>query len=148
MFERYTENARRTIFFASREANQCDSSFIEPEHLLLSLLKDNWIKDSFLKDLNEPELRAAITRTSATTSKQTPDTPFNDSSKRILIHAAEEADMFLDSHIGTEHLLLGVLQEKRCGAAHTLKKIGLRITGLRKLVRQIPQEERKVMGAQ
>jgi len=39
MFERYTEGARRTIFFARYEANQFGSSDIDTEHLLLGMLR-------------------------------------------------------------------------------------------------------------
>ncbi len=35
MFERYTEKARRVIFFARYEASQFGSPYIETEHLLL-----------------------------------------------------------------------------------------------------------------
>jgi hypothetical protein len=42
MFERYTEKARRTIFFARHEASDFGSSFIETEHLLLGLLNDEF----------------------------------------------------------------------------------------------------------
>jgi ATP-dependent Clp protease ATP-binding subunit ClpC len=38
MFERYTEKARRAIFFARYEASQFGSPYIESEHLLLGLL--------------------------------------------------------------------------------------------------------------
>ncbi len=41
MFERYTEKARRTIFFARYEASQFGSQHIEPEHLLLGLLRED-----------------------------------------------------------------------------------------------------------
>ena len=37
MFERYTEKARRVIFFARYEASQFGSPYIETEHLLLGL---------------------------------------------------------------------------------------------------------------
>ena len=39
MFERYTEKARRVIFFARYEASQYGSTYIETEHLLLGLLR-------------------------------------------------------------------------------------------------------------
>ncbi|MBZ5597034.1 MAG: hypothetical protein LAN83_01820 [Acidobacteriia bacterium] len=39
MFERYTEKARRVIFFARYEASEYGSPFIETEHLLLGLLR-------------------------------------------------------------------------------------------------------------
>lgn len=41
MFERYTEKARRVIFFARYEASQFGSPFIETEHLLLGLLRED-----------------------------------------------------------------------------------------------------------
>ena len=40
MFERYTEKARRVIFFARYEASQFGSPYIETEHLLLGLLRE------------------------------------------------------------------------------------------------------------
>ena len=41
MFELYTEKARRVIFFARVEASQFGSSYIETEHLLLGLLRED-----------------------------------------------------------------------------------------------------------
>jgi ATP-dependent Clp protease ATP-binding subunit ClpA len=41
MFERYTEQARRVIFFARYEASQFGSPYIETEHLLLGLLRED-----------------------------------------------------------------------------------------------------------
>src|SRR5438445_11158361 len=41
MFERYTEKARRTIFFGRYEASQFESPYIESEHLLLALLREH-----------------------------------------------------------------------------------------------------------
>ena len=41
MFERYTERARRVIFFARQEANRFGSKAIETEHFLLGLLRED-----------------------------------------------------------------------------------------------------------
>jgi ATP-dependent Clp protease ATP-binding subunit ClpA len=41
MFERFTEKARRTVFFARYEASQLGSQEITSEHLLLGLLRDD-----------------------------------------------------------------------------------------------------------
>src|ERR1700743_2900053 len=50
MFERYTEKARRVIFFARYEASQFGSPFIETEHLLLGLLReDKALTNRFLR---------------------------------------------------------------------------------------------------
>lgn len=40
MFERYTEKARRAIFFSRYESSQYGSPYIETEHLLLGLLRE------------------------------------------------------------------------------------------------------------
>jgi ATP-dependent Clp protease ATP-binding subunit ClpC len=41
MFQRYTEKARRVIFFARYEAGQYGSPYIETEHLLLGFLRED-----------------------------------------------------------------------------------------------------------
>ncbi len=41
MFERYNEKARRTIFFARYEASVSGSPYMETEHLLLGLLRED-----------------------------------------------------------------------------------------------------------
>ena len=41
MFARYTEEARRVIFFARHEASQSGSPYIETEHLLSGLLRED-----------------------------------------------------------------------------------------------------------
>jgi ATP-dependent Clp protease ATP-binding subunit ClpC len=41
MFERYTEKARRAVFFAPYEASQFLSEYIDTEHLLLGIMRDN-----------------------------------------------------------------------------------------------------------
>ncbi len=50
MFERYTEKARRVVFFARFEASQYGSPYIETEHLLLGLLRED---QSLVKRLNQ-----------------------------------------------------------------------------------------------
>ena len=56
MFERYTEKARRTIFFGRFEASQFGSPFIETEHLLLGLLReDKALTHRFLQSTNVVE---------------------------------------------------------------------------------------------
>jgi ATP-dependent Clp protease ATP-binding subunit ClpC len=50
MFERYTEKARRIIFFGRYEASQFGSPYIETEHLLLGLLReDKALANRFLR---------------------------------------------------------------------------------------------------
>src|SRR2546429_1592895 len=62
MFERYTEKARRVVFFARYEASQYGSPYIETEHLLLGLLReDRALAKRFLGEVNaEEEIRSEI----------------------------------------------------------------------------------------
>src|SRR5690349_24993515 len=63
MFERFTEKARRVIFFARYEASQYGSPYIETEHLLLGLLReDRPLAKQFLGDSYEPSIRSEIER--------------------------------------------------------------------------------------
>jgi ATP-dependent Clp protease ATP-binding subunit ClpC len=50
MFERFTEKARRAVFFARYEASQYGNSYIETEHLLLGLWREDLAFRGILKD--------------------------------------------------------------------------------------------------
>ena len=65
------------------------------------------------------------------------DLPLSDECKRILAYAAEEAERLAHRHIGTEHLLLGVLREEKCFAAELLLKRGLRLSAVREEVARV-----------
>src|SRR6476661_7159601 len=116
MFERYTEKARRVIFFARYEASQVGSPYIETEHLLLGLLReDKALTHRFLRGHGAGEaIRKqiddhTIVREKVSTSV---DLPVSEEAKRVLVHAGEEAERLSHKHIGTEHLLLGLLREE------------------------------------
>lgn len=138
MFERYTESARRTIFFGRYEASQFGSPEIESEHLLLGLLRASQgvLKVVLGNSLRAEDIRAAITE-AVTSHPKTPtsvDLPFTNECKRILAYAAEEAMRLSHSHIGNEHILLGMLREKDCLAALILGKQGLELKKVRTLI--------------
>jgi len=115
MFSRYDEKARRAIFCARARALQMGSPVIGPEHLLLGLIhEENTPARSFLlPDWNswfEAEVRQRIETHEPLSTKT--EIPLNHASKRILAYAAEEAKLLSHKHIGTEHLLLGLLRER------------------------------------
>jgi len=141
MFERYTEKARRVIFFARREASQFGAPYIETEHLLLGLLReDKALAFRFLRQQGDFEsIRQQIhTATPAREQVSTSvDLPVSNECKRILAYAAEEAERLSHMWIGTEHLLLGIMREDKCFAAELLKERGLRLSAIREeLIRQ------------
>jgi|KBSMisStandDraft_5_1062788.scaffolds.fasta_scaffold01535_5 ATP-dependent Clp protease ATP-binding subunit ClpC len=135
MFERYTERARRVIFFARYEASQFGSTTIETEHLLLGLIReDKNLTNRFLRNSSSIEsIRKEIEgRTTIREKVSTSiDLPLSNECKRILAYAAEEAERLNHRHIGTEHLLLGILREEKCVAAEILQERGLRLNTIR-----------------
>src|SRR5437667_221614 len=59
------------------------------------------------------------------------EVPLSAECKRILNMAAEEAERLGHKHVGTEHLLLGILREEKCFGAEILMERGLRLSTLR-----------------
>jgi hypothetical protein len=140
MFERFTEKARRTIFFARYEASQFGSSFIETEHLLLGLLReDKALANRFLRSHSAVEsIRVQIEGHTAEGEKvpTSVDLPLSHECKRVLAYGAEEAQRLNHKHIGTEHMLLGLLREEKCFAAQLLGGQGLTLNSVREQVQQ------------
>ena len=135
MFERYTEKARRVIFFARYEASQFGSPCIESEHLLLGLLReDKALSNRFLRNnasveaiRRQIEARVFVREKTSTSV----DLPLANDCKLILAYAAEEAERLAHKHIGTEHILLGLLREENSFAAEILTERGLRVAEIR-----------------
>lgn len=132
MFERYTEKARRVIFFARYEASQFGSPYIETEHLLLGLLReDKALTNRFLRGRAHVEsIRKQIEENTLVREKVSTsvDLPLSNEGKRVLAYAAEEAERLSHKHIGTEHLLLGLLREEKSFAAQLLHERGVRLS--------------------
>src|SRR5260370_5399589 len=145
MFERYTEKARRVIFFARYEATQFGSPYIETEHLLLGLLReDKGLTFRFLRsyasvESTRKQIEGQITiREKLSTSV---DLPLSNERKRVLAYAAEEAELLSHKHVGTEHLLLGLLREEKCFAAEILHERGLHLPTIREELARTSQEK-------
>src|ERR1041384_7918922 len=145
MFERYTEKARRVIFFARYEASQFGSPYIETEHLLLGLLReDKALTNRFLRSHASVEsIRKQIEGHTTIREKVSTsvDLPLSNECKRVLAYAAEEAERLSHKHIGTEHLLLGLLREEKCFAAEILHERGLRLGTIREELSRTSQEK-------
>jgi ATP-dependent Clp protease ATP-binding subunit ClpC len=145
MFERYTEKARRTIFFARYEASQYGSPEITTEHLLLGLIReDTRTFEAIFKDFDQiraiqEEVRARERLTAREKLSTQVDLPVSNPSKRVLAYAAEEAERLNDRHIGTEHLLLGLLREPDSTAADILTKHGADLAKIRERAHEISE---------
>jgi len=144
MFEKYTVKARRVSFFARYEASQFGSPSIEAEHLLLGLLReDKALTHRFLRsDSSIESIREQIEAHTTIREKVSTavDLPLSDAGKRVLSYAAEEAGRLSNKHIGSEHLLLGLLREEKSFAAQILVERGLQLSMIREELSQAKPE--------
>jgi ATP-dependent Clp protease ATP-binding subunit ClpC len=146
MFERYTERARRVIFFARYEASQLGSNSIETEHLLLGLIREGkgltsrlFSKNHLSTESIRKEIEGrAIYRDKVSTSV---DIPLSAESKRVLGFASEEAERMLHNYIGTEHILMGLLREEKSVASGILGEKGMRLAAVREDIVQLLNEK-------
>ncbi len=142
MFERYTEKARRVVFFARYEASHYGSPWIETGHLLLGLLREYRELPRMMEAGSIEAIRKEIdasteSRPSTSTSI---DLPLSNECKRVLAYAAEEAERLAHKYIGAEHLVLGLLREKDCFGAQLLRERGLTLDQLREEYSTIPPD--------
>jgi len=143
MFERYTEKARRVIFFARYEASQFGSPLIETEHVLLGILRETeWVK-KMLPDGATDSIRSKVEshaelRERVSTSV---DLPVSNAVKRVLAYGAEEAARLNHRHIGSEHLFLGLLHEKDGMATKLLQPFGVKLEEVRGKLARMADEQ-------
>jgi ATP-dependent Clp protease ATP-binding subunit ClpC len=148
MFERYTEKARRVIFFARYEASQFGATAISPEHVLLGLMReDKTLSQRFLSGRHGGVeiLRREVEGRTVLRERipQTVELPLAIETKRVLMFAHEESERLQHRHIGTEHLLLGLLREERSMAAELLYERGLRLSAVREEIARTSGSNKK-----
>jgi len=127
MFERYTEQASRVIFFARYATSELGAECIETEHLLLGLLReDPALVKRFLRPGDSIDaVRRDIEKETIRSEKKIAaslDLPLSAESKRVLAYAAEESEKLSHWNIGVVHLLLGLFRVESCIAARILQQ--------------------------
>jgi hypothetical protein len=133
LFERFTEHARRSIFWARYEASMLGTREITCEGLLLGILREDKtvamrVGIGALDSIrNELEHKGGLVSTSV-------DLPLSHDSKRVLAYAAEEADALGHRDIDSPHLMLGVLRMEDSVAAQLLRKRGVEYEQFRHIV--------------
>jgi hypothetical protein len=139
MFERYTEKARRVIFFARYEASQYGSLVIDAEHILLGLLREDRPLMRQLRLDFAPEIRDEIAKV-VRQGERIPtsvELPLSGDSKEILQVACEEADRLANGHVGTQHILLGILRVEKSLAAKLLLARGAKLNAIREQIAKV-----------
>ena len=122
----YTEKARDALMGAQRIAEEHSNSQLEPEHLLLALLRQpEGVVPRIFERLNIPpgsiasELETAIA-TFPVVSGQTSQAPISQRLRQVLERAQEEMRALKDEYLSTEHLLLAMAQPKVGGAVQRI----------------------------
>lgn len=139
MLERYTDRARRVIFFARYEAFQAGAGRIETQHLLLALFRED--RDLMRRTVGSPVEVERIRRqleehfAGERSSASPADLLFSPEAQRAISSAHEEADhMGCRGLIGTGHLLLGLLREGKAEAARILNGYGVDLGRMRQQI--------------
>lgn len=129
MFERFTEKARRSVFFARHEAASCGSPSIEVEHFLLGVLRED--KDLALRlfgsESNIERLRERIASEQPAREKisVSVDLPMSPRARRAIAYAGQESERLRQKHIAVAHLLLGLIHDEDTLAARVLREFGV-----------------------
>jgi ATP-dependent Clp protease ATP-binding subunit ClpC len=147
LFERYTERARRSIFFARYEASQFGSPEISSAELLLGVLRADKAVALRLGFGGVAAIRREIEALAPKRQKvaASVDLPLSHESKRALAYAAEESERLNQQSIGTAHLVLGLLRVEDSLAEKLLRKHGITLDQRREIARQSPPQERRVL---
>ncbi len=130
MFERYTEKARRVIFYARYEASTYGSPYIETEHLLLGLLREDralakWFPgESDVESEIRSEIEKRIPRRERISTSV--EMPLTADCKKVLTLAAETSERLGHRMVETEHLLIGILRVEASLAAQILIARGVK----------------------
>jgi ATP-dependent Clp protease ATP-binding subunit ClpC len=145
MWQRFTERARKVVFYAQEEAQKFGEGYVSTEHLLLGLVRES---DSVAARVLE-KLGVSLNRIRAEVEKQLPrgdarpsqDMTLTPRAKRVIDLAYDEARNLNNNYIGTEHLLLGLIREGDGLAGRVLAKLGVELEKARREVMSLQDNE-------
>ena len=147
MFERYTDKARRVLFFARYEANHHGAAVITSEHLLLGLLREGERTSVMILEQMGISIRDLKTRLSTgqvLEKSPLPSTeiPLSEEVKRILHWSVQESVALNHKHVGVEHILLGILRDDHASASQILADMGADIYSAKEVLLEVLKEDR------
>src|SRR5437016_1269987 len=138
MYEHFSERARKVLtLLAKQEAVRLSHEYIGTEHILLGLIKEgSGVATTLLRDLDIDlrKIRVEIEKIAGPGTAdfalfdELPQTP---RAKKVIEYAIQEARYLKHAHVGTEHLLLGLLREQEGVAAQILVNLGLSLKDVR-----------------
>ena len=145
MWQRFTERARKVIFYAQEEAQRLGDSQVSTEHLLLGLVRESDSVAARILDrlgVSLQRIRAEIERyASRGDIRHGAEMQLTSRAKRVIDLAYDEARQLNNNYIGTEHLLLGLIREGEGLAARVLNKLGVDLDRARREVMNLQEHE-------
>jgi Clp amino terminal domain, pathogenicity island component len=139
MFERYTEKARRCIFFARYEASEFGATEIDAHHLLLGVLRESHVvTDAATSTLIREQIERQYTKQPRISTSI--DIPLSADSKRALNFAAEQAEAHDSRFIDWPHLLLGIMRLENSFPATLLANAGIDPAAVKQVIADVPVE--------
>jgi ATP-dependent Clp protease ATP-binding subunit ClpA len=130
MEQRFTQRARKILKFAEEEAKANKQATIGTEHILIGMLRDTEgiacraLQACEVGDIQRVRELCAILSDIPSAKFDQPLDLHRDT--KVLLYAAVDAARSMDNHfIGTEHLLLGLVQHKKFVACQALKELGI-----------------------
>jgi hypothetical protein len=126
--ERFTNRARRALSLAQEETVSLQHGSIDTEHLLLGLVREEGgVAGTVLRELglNRKQVEELVKELSAASKTEVSSPELSTGAKRALEKAVDQARKMGHNYIGTEHLLLALLEQKNCTAMTILDRLGI-----------------------
>ena len=151
-FDRFNDRAKRVLALSQDEAIRLNHNYIGVEHLLLGLIREGEgvaarVLDSLRVDLSKmrSSVEVMIGRGKETTSPS--EITLSPRTKKVIELAVDESRKLGHSHVGTEHLLLGIVREGQSVGAGVLESMGVNLEQVRHQVIAVLGQHRPEMGA-
>lgn len=144
MSNEFTQQVSDIVVYGKEEANRLQNDHIEPEHLLLGILRDGECKaaeilKSFYLDLKgiKNELETQL-REKSILENYSQDISFSEEASKILTLSKLEARLMNDEKVDTPHILLAIMRDNQNNAYKILEKNNVTYE---KIIDRLKQEE-------
>ncbi|MBI9049867.1 MAG: ATP-dependent Clp protease ATP-binding subunit [Anaerolineaceae bacterium] len=141
--ERFTQRARRVLSLAHQEAEHFRQVNIGTEHLLLGfILEEGGVAGRVLRDLGleKDRVHEIVERVSGFGEAESGKFELSSDVQEVLETSISEAKKMGHHYIGTEHLLLALVQNEDFKAMEVLRKLGVTAEQIRRQTRRVLQE--------
>ena len=140
-FEKFSEGARRVLSLAQEEAQRFNHSYIGTEHILLGLVRETeGLASQVLANMGVDldKVRSAVEFIIGRGERPIlGDIGLTPRAKKVIELAVDEARRMNHNHIGTEHLLIGLLREGEGVAAGVLESLDITLDRVREETRKV-----------